>query len=59
MATHSSSNEPECLWLLQGEPEAESNQNFSTRDLMSWSFQIARGMGYLASKKVRVTLHIF
>ena len=27
-------------------------QTFSTRDLISWSYQIARGMDYLASKKV-------
>jgi hypothetical protein len=29
------------------------NRPVSTRDLISWSFQIARGMGYLVSKNVR------
>lgn len=29
-----------------------TNNSFSTRDLISWSVQIARGMDYLASKKV-------
>ncbi|XP_032782722.2 vascular endothelial growth factor receptor 3 isoform X2 [Daphnia magna] len=28
------------------------NEPFSTRDLISWSFQIARGMNYLSSKNV-------
>ena len=31
--------------------EIEAGQSVSTRNLLSWSFQIARGMGYLASKK--------
>ena len=28
------------------------SQRISTRDLISWSFQIARGMDYLVKKKV-------
>ncbi|XP_046637871.1 vascular endothelial growth factor receptor 1-like isoform X2 [Daphnia pulicaria] len=38
----------------QDSPEPENNFNppISTRDLISWSFQIARGMDYLAGKKV-------
>ena len=30
----------------------DSAQSFSTSDLICWSFQIARGMDYLASKTV-------
>ena len=30
----------------------DASQSISTTDLISWSFQIARGMGYLCSKKV-------
>jgi len=37
----------------QADSEEESyNYSFSTRDIISWSFQVARGMDYLASKKV-------
>ena len=32
--------------------EAERLESFSTRDLVCWSFQIARGMGYLSGRKV-------
>ena len=32
--------------------EDEERQPISTKDLISWSYQIARGMGYLSSKKV-------
>jgi len=32
--------------------QADVQTIISTRDLISWSFQIARGMDYLASKKV-------
>ena len=31
-----------------------SAESFSTRDLISWSFQIARGMNYLTTKKVLI-----
>ena len=33
-------------------PNTESLQSISTNDFISWSFQIARGMDYLSSKKV-------
>ena len=32
--------------------QTDSGQTISTKDLVSWSFQIARGMCYLSSKKV-------
>ena len=32
--------------------EIDADQTISTEDLLSWSFQIARGMDYLFSKKV-------
>ena len=32
--------------------QTKACQSISTGDLISWSFQIARGMGYLSSKKV-------
>ena len=32
--------------------QTDTFQPMSTKDLVSWSFQIARGMGYLASRKV-------
>ena len=41
--------------LIQGEstPErTDKSKTISTKDLVSWSFQIARGMNYLSSKKV-------
>jgi hypothetical protein len=37
------------------QPEVPFNPPISTRDLISWSFQIARGMDYLATKKVLCT----
>ena len=42
-------------WSLnyQSESDNRSGVSFSTNDLISWSFQIVRGMNYLASKKVR------
>ena len=33
-------------------PNTDGCETFSSKDLVSWSFQIARGMGYLSSKKV-------
>ena len=32
--------------------QIDARQQISTKNLISWSFQITRGMGYLASKKV-------
>jgi len=44
-------------WSLNYQPDhyqeaTASNISFSTRDLISWSLQIVRGMDYLVSKKV-------
>lgn len=36
----------------QPNPEMTPNQTISTRDLICWSFQVARGMDYLTNKKV-------
>ena len=44
--------EPALLWNYQPDAENAWSPTFSTQDLISWSFQIARGMDYLASKKV-------
>ncbi len=41
------------FWKYEQDPNAVSKPPaLSTRDLISWSFQVARGMDYLASKKV-------
>ena len=40
-------------WSLRYEQgEEDANNPVSTRDLIFWAFQIARGMDYLDSKKV-------
>ena len=41
-------------WSLNYQADANQGQSqrISTRDLISWSFQIARGMDYLVKKKV-------
>ncbi|KAI9559363.1 hypothetical protein GHT06_016152 [Daphnia sinensis] len=38
--------------FYQQDPENQVSHSISTADLISWSFQIARGMDYLASRKV-------
>ncbi|XP_032782222.2 LOW QUALITY PROTEIN: mast/stem cell growth factor receptor Kit [Daphnia magna] len=40
------------LWQYCQDPSAISDGPMSSRDLISWAFQIARGMDYLVSKKV-------
>ncbi|KAK4010925.1 hypothetical protein OUZ56_020047 [Daphnia magna] len=44
--------EPKSFWHYQEDSDATLIRSVTTRDLISWSFQIARGMDYLASKKV-------
>lgn len=47
--------DPKAFWKYGQDPEAINiNPTISTRDLISWSFQIARGMAYLASRKVSI-----
>ncbi|XP_046645651.1 vascular endothelial growth factor receptor 1-like [Daphnia pulicaria] len=43
---------PEWWHNNQQRPDGTLNKIISTRDLISWSFQVARGMDYLSSKKV-------
>ncbi|XP_057369372.1 vascular endothelial growth factor receptor 1-like isoform X2 [Daphnia carinata] len=44
---------PQSMWVCQEDPETQAYQSsVCTADLISWAFQIARGMDYLASKKV-------
>ena len=45
-------------WRLNynGDVGDQSSQSLCTRDLLCWSFQIARGMNYLASRKVRLSI---
>lgn len=40
------------FWNYQQDTDVTTYQTISTRDLICWSFQIARGMEYLAFKKV-------
>lgn len=43
---------PDSFWQYQQDPEQILNKSVTTRDLISWSFQVARGMDYLESRKV-------
>jgi hypothetical protein len=49
---------PVSLGVCQKDPDSNfyGMTVLSTEDLISWSFQIARGMDYLASKKVSLFL---
>jgi FMS-like tyrosine kinase 1 len=40
----------------KGDYRDEPDQPLSTRDLLCWAFQIARGMDYLARRKVNSTI---
>lgn len=40
------------FWDYQQDGDVTTSQIISTRDLICWAFQIARGMDYLASKNV-------
>lgn len=53
---HGDDERPQSMWVCQQDPETARTHQSSicTADLISWSFQIARGMDYLASKKVRI-----
>ncbi|XP_046459151.1 platelet-derived growth factor receptor alpha-like [Daphnia pulex] len=48
----SNNKESPVFELNQQDWDSALNRPVSTRDLISWSFQIARGMGYLVSKNV-------
>lgn len=47
-------DEMEPIWRNNycGDYNSENVQPLNTNDLLCWSFQVARGMQYLASKKV-------
>jgi hypothetical protein len=45
--------EPETIWKYGEDADVEDNKSVSTWDLIRWILQIARGMEYLTSKKVR------
>ena len=50
---HPSGSHPSLNYQPDTDDYQEENQNcFTTRDLISWSLQIAHGMDYLGSKKV-------
>jgi hypothetical protein len=45
--------EPESFWAYQQDPDTNTHAlTMCTADLISWAFQIARGMDYLTSRKV-------
>lgn len=48
----------ESFWQYEQDPEFALNRPISTRDLISWSYQIARGMDYLASSRKVSTISI-
>ena len=50
----SSNSDPPVQWTSNYPPEDEedTSEPFRTQELMCWSFQIARGMKHLASRKV-------
>lgn len=45
-------DEPESRYQYQGDYENEKSKELCTHDLFCWSFQVARGMEYLASQRV-------
>lgn len=54
----SNPEEPQSFWQYQQDPDVTLNRSITTRDLISWSFQVARGMDYLATRKVNVLIVI-
>lgn len=47
--------QPEWRSNYRGDYKGTTNP-VSTHDLLCWGFQVARGMDYLASRKVRMTI---
>lgn len=47
------------FWHYQQDADVTTNQIISTRDLICWAFQVARGMDYLSLKKVIRFYHYF
>ncbi|XP_037960858.1 vascular endothelial growth factor receptor kdr-like isoform X2 [Teleopsis dalmanni] len=47
-----SNNSVQPGWRSNYKPDSTESMTFTTSDLCSWAFQIARGMDYLCSKKV-------
>jgi len=43
---------PDWCWNYQADLEEIQNRSITSRDLICWSFQVARGMDYLAREKV-------